>query len=350
MLFAWVFRSVTTNPNKNTGLQIAVFAARRVMKLRIENAPNVKVQIMASLLDRWELKAAILVLGALFSGASLLGQDSSGWDPFNPDPFGIQSSSASPSDVDSLWEATTEPVWEKQMRTWPQLPEWPTAAQQIAVSGNAMVSADELRHPLSGKGRKLMQRIVETVRQGNHKKAIQQLLEAVNEPTARPYAYGILGLEYLRMNQPFEAIPDLQQAIALMPKFAASHSNLGYALCLTGQPQMGLQELDIALSLDSTLSHAHFLKGAILLDEGSHDAEAWDNLQVAQRAVPTAHLALALYYARHGQDAAADQQLKDYADLNLGVKLAQARKWLREVADSPSPALALGLLPSYASK
>jgi Tfp pilus assembly protein PilF len=135
----------------------------------------------------------------------------------------------------------------------------------------------------------------------------------------------------------------LEKAIALMPKNAAAHSNLGLALCQSGQIKQGVQEIDTALNLDWSLLRARFLKGAILLDQDARDKEAWDNLQAAQREVPTAHLALALYYERHGQGGAADQQLRDYAELDRGVTLAQARKWLNVVAEHMPATQALGL-------
>jgi hypothetical protein len=62
-----------------------------------------------------------------------------------------------------------------------------------------------------------------------------------------------------------------------------------------------------------------------------------------RRKDPSAHLALALYYARHGQGSAADQQLRDFVEPDMGVNLTQARNWLNLVAEKVSAGQALGL-------
>jgi tetratricopeptide (TPR) repeat protein len=250
-------------------------------------------------------------------------------------------------DLDQSWSAPTQLPWEREMRGsrddlgW-ELAPGPSAAADL--KGGALVSAEELRHPVSKKGQKLLEKAQRFAQAGNHSKAIEELNLAVQEPSAAPYAHGILGTEYLKLFQVTEAIQHLEEAIALMPKFAAHHSNLGYALCLLGQTEQGLKEIETALSLDWSLSRARFLEGAILLDQAARDKDAWDSLESAQREVPSAHLALAIYYVRHGQGGAADQQLRDYVELGLGGSLALARKWLNRVQnDRVAASLALGL-------
>ena len=259
-------------------------------------------------------------------------------------------------DPDQAWAKITQPIWERELRDPAVMNEWadfrpdPTPSESAARGLRPIVSAEELRHPLSKKGKSLIAKAQQSVKSGNHLKAIEELNAAAQEPSAAPYAQGILGTEYLKINNLPEAIRHLEEAIALMPKAAAEHSNLGYALCLAGKGKRGLKEIETALSLDWTLARARFLKGAILLEQGSRDKEAWDNLEAAQREVPTAHLALAIYYVRHGQGAAADQQLRDYAEMDRGVSLTKARKWLDHVADDGTAAgEALGLWPRLPS-
>ncbi len=206
------------------------------------------------------------------------------------------------------------------------------------------VSVEELRHPLSGKGRRMIDRAQRYSRSGDYSKAIEELNQALKEPSAVPYARMILGYVYLKLRRVPEAVQELEEVTVLLPRLPAGHSNLGYALCATGKPERGLQEVETALALDSRLLKARFLKGVILLDRESREHDGWENLQLAQREVPGAHLALALYYARHGQNEAAQQQLQDFARKDVNVTLAQAQEWLTSEAPARvSAGQALGL-------
>src|SRR5579872_1650371 len=56
-------------------------------------------------------------------------------------------------------------------------------------SAPATVSAEELRHPVSRKGVKLIKQALAYSRVGDHPKAIQELQLALREPSAVPYAH-----------------------------------------------------------------------------------------------------------------------------------------------------------------
>src|SRR5579871_305567 len=106
---------------------------------------------------------------------------------------------------------------------------------QTPPSGSQTVSADELRHPLSRKGQKLIDQIEKDLRAGDRSSAMEKLNLALKEPSAAPYAHNILGVEDLKVRKISAAVEEFSQATALLPGFAAGHSNLGYALCLDGQ-------------------------------------------------------------------------------------------------------------------
>jgi len=78
------------------------------------------------------------------------------------------------------------------------------------------VSADELRHPLSGKALRLIKKASSLIQAGDHVHAIEQLREAVKIPAAAPYAYSLLGQEHLRLGQPEAALPELEEAVRLL--------------------------------------------------------------------------------------------------------------------------------------
>ncbi len=50
------------------------------------------------------------------------------------------------------------------------------------------------------------------------------------EPSAVPYAHGMLGQEYLKLRQIPATVAELKQAVALLPQNVATRSNLAYAL------------------------------------------------------------------------------------------------------------------------
>ena len=98
----------------------------------------------------------------------------------------------------------------------------------------------------------------------DHLKAIEELTQALKEPSAAPYAHALLGQEYLKTGQAAPAAKELEQASAMLPHDAIIHSNFGYALFLMGEFARGEQEVRRALELDRNNSPAQRLLGYIL--------------------------------------------------------------------------------------
>jgi Flp pilus assembly protein TadD len=133
------------------------------------------------------------------------------------------------------------------------------------------VSAELLRHPLSGKAAKLLDRARRYSHAGEHAKAVEELRLALKEPSATVYAHGMLGTEYLWLNQVPDALGELELAVQLLPHDVASRSNLGYALYLLGQKDRGEQEVRLALSLDVNNHQTRFVLG--LLEQSTPTAK-----------------------------------------------------------------------------
>jgi tetratricopeptide (TPR) repeat protein len=112
------------------------------------------------------------------------------------------------------------------------------------------ISVEQLQHPLSRKGASLLLKAKNFAALGDHDKAIAELQLALKERSAIPYAHSLLGSEYLTVNQASAAIEALEQAVKLLPRNAANHSNLGYALFLVGFAERAEQEVRRALELD----------------------------------------------------------------------------------------------------
>jgi len=144
-----------------------------------------------------------------------------------------------------------------------QMPDSP--ARNAAAS---TVSADQLQHPLSSKGAKMIRKAQSYAAAGDHAQAIDELRKALNEPSAVPYAHSLLGAEYLKTGQVAPAEAELEQAVQLLPHDPALHSNLAYALFLRGENERSEQEVRKALELDHNNSPAQKLLGYILKQRG----------------------------------------------------------------------------------
>jgi tetratricopeptide (TPR) repeat protein len=138
----------------------------------------------------------------------------------------------------------------------PHMPDAPASEPAVTISPSgttspaSTVSVEQLQHPLSRKGASLIRKAQNFSAMGDHGKAIAELQLALKERSAIPYAHSLLGSEYLRINQIPAAVESLEQAVKLLPRNAADHSNLGYALFLLGYVERGEQEVLRALDLD----------------------------------------------------------------------------------------------------
>ncbi len=136
---------------------------------------------------------------------------------------------------------------------------------------------------------------------------------------------------------------ELEFAVQLLP-IASNYSNLGSALCLTGDTERGEIALQRALELDPSLPQAHYFIGLLLLNSKSRNPEACKQLQWAQRTLPKKRdMALAVCYVRSGQEDAADVQITAFVGSNDEARLAFWKRWVRWVAAEPQPSLAFGL-------
>lgn len=127
------------------------------------------------------------------------------------------------------------------------------AARAASRAGDepGIVSADLLRHPVSGKVRKLLLRAIAKSDSGEHEEAIGQLREILGKyPESAPYAQNLLGVEYVRTGRFADAVGSFERAVAWLPHDAMTHYNFGLALICAGDYQRARQEVRRALELD----------------------------------------------------------------------------------------------------
>ena len=163
--------------------------------------------------------------------------------------------------VDSSHESILEEVVHIGTASEPLTLRLPDSFSKPTVT--ATVSSDQLQHPLSAKGAKMIRKAQSLAAAADHLKAIEELKQALKEPSAVPYAHALLGQEYLKTGQVASAAEELEQASVMLPHDVIVHSNFGYALFLLGDGARGEQEVRRALDLDHNNSPAQRLLGYI---------------------------------------------------------------------------------------
>ncbi len=257
------------------------------------------------------------------------------WSQIGNDPFDQLQTAGDPPHTAMEREV-------QQMGSHADVPYAPQAPQAgVPPAGGDTVSVQQLRHPLSRKARGLLNKAESLLRHGQRDKGKQELAEAIKEPSAAPYAHAMLGTEYLRDGQAHQAIPELETAARSLP-FAGVHSNLGFAFCLTGDIQRGRQEFQQALSLDGNSVKARFLLGIVLLNEKSREGEALYELNLAQKQIRTAHLAMAIAELRRGDMDAGQRQVRKYLGSADQAEFSKLLEWATVAAAQPHPTVAFG--------
>jgi len=129
--------------------------------------------------------------------------------------------------------------------------------------------------------------------------------------------------------------------VSMLPGSAAMHSNLGYALCLSGSLRDGEQEIRKALALDPDLPATQYLLGLILLNRSAPPREVVEHFLLAQNSIRNAHLALAIMYAREDKPELVDEQVRLFRPEESSR--APLKEWISSVAVLPQPGAMLGL-------
>jgi Tfp pilus assembly protein PilF len=206
------------------------------------------------------------------------------------------------------------------------------APQNTEASGSApitgTISVGNLAKPPSKTAVKYLNKAQRYSEAGDIAKAIEVLRSAPLDPAGAPYLHSRLGTEYLKSHQFQLAVPELEEAVRLLPKEPAHHSNLAYAYQALGQMERAEKEARLAVELDHSNSKAHFILGSILLDRPSGVKEATANLKLARREIPSARFLLAQVYLIAGQREAAKIELDDFLSVATEAQQKIAQQWI----------------------
>ncbi len=95
----------------------------------------------------------------------------------------------------------------------------------------------------------------------------------IHERFVDEYSYRRLGLEQMVYFQDYDRASEyFRQALALNPKDAAAHANLGQVMLKKGEQDEAQHEFELALKLDPSDAVAHNNLGTVYFSKGSYDA------------------------------------------------------------------------------
>lgn len=208
----------------------------------------------------------------------------------------------------------------------------PVAADKGAVGPGGTVSVRELLHPLTAKSKRLFAAAQQAVAKGEYLKAVDILRGALSDAAAEPYARTNIGAAYIRAGQPAAAVPELQEAVRLMPDDAVARTNFAYALMLTKRIDEAQEQAQQALRLDKNNAKARWVLGSILLARGSRVEEGVEDLRFASREIPKARVMLAQFYERTGRKDDAVRELRAFLLQASDQDRATVERWLSKLA------------------
>lgn len=148
---------------------------------------------------------------------------------------------------------------------------WTRPADIRGPAGLGTISLQEVKHPLEGKGLRLLVEAQRLVEKGERASALVQIRAAMQEPSAEPYAISMLAAEHLKQGDVVTAEQELRTAVAMLPGLAANRSNLAYALGVLQRNEEALLHARKAVQLDPANARTRFVIGRILLQLGQRE-------------------------------------------------------------------------------
>lgn len=176
---------------------------------------------------------------------------------------------------------------------------------------------------------------------GDSKKAVESLKEAVAVAPTFDAALRDLGLQYLKLNQMDKAAETFEALLKLKPEDPVAHLNLGIALYNQSKSDQAEMHLREALKLNVPGPSAHYYLGVTLIKTKRYE-EAQKELELAiangGENLAMAHKYLGgLYMSAHRNNEAADH-LEKYLQLDPKAANAdQIRATIKDLRSKPKP-------------
>lgn len=175
--------------------------------------------------------------------------------------------------------------------------------------------------------RQLYKQALDLVQAGEHKKAIEQLNEALKlYPTFVP-ALNELGVQYMRQKEYGKAEVSLREAVRLAPDAFTPQLNFGILMLQKKDFVSAATALERAVQKDSSSSAAHFQLGKVFVNMGVYNKAEKELLQtigIGGENIIEAHRYLGVVYIETRNNTRAVEQLEQY--LSLAPKAKDADK------------------------
>jgi Tfp pilus assembly protein PilF len=112
----------------------------------------------------------------------------------------------------------------------------------------------------------LYEKALDSIRAGDHRKAVEQLRDAISRYPEFTLALNELGVQYLKLGQPDKAIEALRTALKIKPDEFMPRLNYGIALREKREPAEAEVQLRRAIQKNDTSWAAHMYLGVTLID------------------------------------------------------------------------------------
>jgi Tfp pilus assembly protein PilF len=166
--------------------------------------------------------------------------------------------------------------------------------------------------------RELYADALESAKNGDRKKAIDQLNQALKIHQNFPLALNELGVQYIGIKQYDKAIESLKAALKLAPEFFHARLNYGIALILTKDFKGAVLELQQAAAKDPASAAAQVHLGRAYVTLGNYKAAETALkrcIEIGGEASTEAHRYLAAVYIETQQSGKAADELEAYLQL-----------------------------------
>ena len=213
--------------------------------------------------------------------------------------------------------------------------------QLKASAGNPLGLVNAALAKIPKPARDLYQQALASSSTGDHKKAIEQLKQAITMSPEFVLALNELGMQYLQLNELERAAESLRAALKQAPEEFIPHLNYGLVLLQQKRYAESESELRLALEKNDSSAAGHEYRGRALI--GLHrlaeaEKELGRALALGGEQAANSHRYLGAIYMQRGEDSRAITELEEYLRLQPKVKDAdQVRQIIRDLSAKQSP-------------
>ncbi len=161
---------------------------------------------------------------------------------------------------------------------------------------------------------------------GAYERSAAEWQKAVEADPDFSEAHGNLGVQYARLGRFQDAAAEFRKAMALDPSTARHQSNLAVALAQTGHLDEAESWARNAVRMEESGALGHYVLGCVLTARPAKMVEGIEQLRIAARQMPKAHMVLAKLYFSQGKEQLAVAETKQFEQASQGGE-HRAESW-----------------------